>query len=332
MQHLHQDGDAACHPPDVRRDGCDATGAWQRCPQGNGHRWQGNRACGWKAATASQLTRAFESLQARGLPREIVFWGDSTFRQLYLDALYLATAGSTGASSSSFDDPSCDAKQIRNVELPIGTEITKLRPIVSGESAELLDPLGATSRAHEDGCQIRILRQHRQPTGSQLKFYFSGRLYCNGAEHKRSFFSLLSEQGRCPGAIIAGHNLWDCRWVRLAHKQWPNYSYEADIRNATAEVARLCPRTLRIWRSSAALQTHHHPTYRKLPPCLEANECTTVRQGLVDASWLRLNAWAITSPLGGNVSLLKGSRDVRHMAPAAVRAVLSEFLGMILTS
>ena len=61
----------------------------------------------------------------------MLFWGDSTFRQLYLDALHLATA-----HNGSFDDPSCMRSHVRNVELPRGTEITKLSPIVPGERAD----------------------------------------------------------------------------------------------------------------------------------------------------------------------------------------------------
>ena len=66
-------------------------------------------------------------------------------------------------------------------------------------------------------------------------------------------------------------------------------------------------------------------------PCLRQNECRGVSGGIVDPAWRVLDAEPITAHLGGaNASrLLVGSRDVRHLAPSAVRAVLSEVLSMV---
>ena len=201
----------------VARDDACGTGYWQPCPQGRAHRWRGETTCAWQPATQQRLLAALVSLKARGLPPEIVFFGDSTFRQLYLDALYLGTAANGTA-----DDPSCDPKQARDVELPRGTIITKLGPVVAGETASLLDPRGAGPEAHASGCNVRILREHNAlpiPGGGRLRFYFSGQLSCHEPEHQRSLFSILA--GGCPGAIVAGHNIWDCRWHQMARMPWP---------------------------------------------------------------------------------------------------------------
>jgi hypothetical protein len=312
----------------VARDDACGTGYWQPCPQGRAHRWRGETTCAWQPATQQRLLAALASLKARGLPPEIVFFGDSTFRQLYLDALYLGTAANGTA-----DDPSCDPKQARDVELPRGTIITKLGPVVAGETASLLDPRGAGPEAHASGCNVRILREHNAlpiPGGGRLRFYFSGQLSCHEPEHQRSLFSILA--GGCPGAIVAGHNIWDCRWHQMARMPWPGYSYAADVRNATATISSLCPNSIKIWRTSNVVHVPRSKmgSWGKLPPCLQQNECRVLQQRLVDPAWHFLDAQLVTQPLGhANLSLLSRSKDVRHLAPAAVRAVMSEALRLI---
>ena len=71
-------------------------------------------------------------------------------------------------------------------------------------------------------------------------------------------------------------------------------------------------------------------SWGKLPPCLQQNECRVLQQRLVDPAWHFLDAQLVTQPLGHtNLSLLSRSKDVRHLAPAAVRAVMSEALRLI---
>ena len=323
---------AAARCPHAPSSRACTTGQWVSCggPSSRYH-WSGAAptCSAWRRASSGHLRSVL--LQ---LPRpSILFWGDSTFRQLYIDAGLLL------ASNGGFDEPECRPEQEQEVEhLGPGPR--------AASEAVLFDNFTSMSKSTvlRDGCLVRSSRRFEvalsredaarsNASTAAVQWHGSGRLHCPRGDPTvgPSLYAQL-RAGGCPGAIVTGHNLWDCRWVRKAGARWPDYSYAGDVREATRAVSALCPRTVKLWRTSNALElsSKHSNAWRDLPACLRNNECEADRA--LAAGWRVLDSYGVTATpqtLRRQGLALHASADERHLGAAATRAVMSSVLAAL---
>ena len=250
-----------------------ANGSYAICPPKPNRtqpvHWTGSGACGWEPATTASLRSLLSQLPHPSL----LFWGDSTFRQLYLEGAVLATA-------RGLDDDVCTKTQ--NVYGTLGST-----PYLPNESVDFDNFTCATGACQKDGCLVRCSRQFATTPDdappATVGWYGSGRLHCPSASPLApSLYTQLRKQ--CPGAIVAGHNVWDCRWVEHGRAKWPNYRYAEDIANATRAVSVICPRTLKVWRSSVHLDpTFNKSEWKEMHRCMQvSNSCPGPRAPCYD--------------------------------------------------
>ena len=220
--------------------------------------WTGSGACGWEPATTASLRSLLSQLPYPSL----LFWGDSTFRQLYLEGAELAMA-------RGLDDDVC-TKTPQNVYGTLGST-----PYLPNENVDFDNFTCATGACQTDGCLVRCSRQVgttlNDGAPATVGWYGSGRLHCPSASPLAlSLYAQLRKQ--CPGAIVAGHNVWDCRWVKHGRAKWPNYRYTEDIANATRAVSAICPRTLKVWRSSVHLDPAFNTSkWKEMHRCMQVS-------------------------------------------------------------
>jgi hypothetical protein len=224
------------------------------------------------------------------------------------------------------DDDVC-TKTPQNVYGTLGST-----PYLLNENVDFDNFTCATGACQKDGCLVRCSHQ----VGTTLDdgapatvgWYGSGRLHCPSAS--LSLYAQLRKQ--CPGAIVAGHNVWDCRWVKHGRAKWPNYRYTEDIANATRAVSAICPRTLKVWRSSVHLDPAFNTSkWKEMHRCMQANE--RVRDHAVAADWLVLDIRAMTTRPHELTHMPHQPDGPRHLGPylgpSATRAVLSVVLAAL---
>ena len=270
---------------------CGWRGNWSQCGSDKAHSFwtaSSNEMCGWKHLNAARLRSLLVQLSEPSL----LFWGDSTMRMLFYDGARLLTANST-----SDDNYQCSPPDPAEDPIYAETETSGDLAIMTGETVlfdhfncKQLSNSKRSSRCLLDGCLMRSYRHVDAKLDDgrvgTIELYGSSRLHCPHMP-KTAMPSLYDRlRAQCPGAIVATHNIHDCRWFRKEHAPWPEYDYQADLWNATRMVSALCPPTLKLWRSSNTIDSHRSPYGEAtvyLDQCQQENEC--IRDEAVAADW-----------------------------------------------
>lgn len=284
-------------------------GQWQRCPAPrSSHVWRGTGS-DFTTATARSVVQMLGFLPQH----HIMFWGDSTDRQLYLDFGLLATM-----RNNSFDDV-CDKNKWRDVYWH------KADPRLPSETVVFDDYDVKCTRECGKDCLIRQWRYFTVELGAStgtISHYGAGRLHCPLTDEK-SLDGALKSKG-CPDVIVTGSDLWPCRWG------WKGYNHSNEIKAAAQMIEDRCPRAIKIWKTANFVDP-------KFPfiGCVESSRQLAAH--MVPSSWHVVDTWPITAdpilPTHGRnrvpTSMMAGGR---HMSPIGVRAVSSALLTTIMSA
>lgn len=283
-------------------------GHWEKCkpPSRSGHTWTVSDLNFVEATRQS----VFDTLLS--LPnRHIMFWGDSTARQVYLDVALLASM-----QNNSFDDI-CDKGKWLDVYWH------KSDPRLASERVEFDDFNVKCSPECGKDCSVRQWRYFKIDMGREavgiISHYGTGRLNCPDTSVK-SFNEALKAVG-CPDALVIGSDLWPCRWG------WKGYNHSSEIQEVARRIDERCPNALKIWKTANFLESRY-PFYK----CVDTNR--HLAASLVPEAWYILDAWSITAdphlpkhgPHKVPISMMIGGR---HMSPIGVRALSSSVLSLV---